>query len=74
MRAAPTHGWLIGNNVMRWLASLFILVLLILFIIVWTVTYTIRRDCQHPYHRDLKLAGYWLHIQAGSTKHDCPAI
>jgi hypothetical protein len=70
--ASPTHGWLIGNRIIRKLAWAFIIVVLV--VVLWTsmVTYAIRRDCQQPYTRDFRLFGYWLHVEAGSTKLNCP--
>jgi hypothetical protein len=68
----PTHGWLIGNRALRWLAGGFIFFTLITVMVVMTITYAIRRDCNNPYHRDLKIAGYWIHIQAGSNDLSCP--
>lgn len=70
--AQPTHGWLIGNRLLRWFAGLFLLFLFVWFVAIWTVTYAIRRDCQQPYDRDLKLFGYWISVKAGSTKDGCP--
>lgn len=69
----PSHRFLIMNNVTNWLAGIFLFLVLVMFIAVWTVTYTIRRDCQHPYHRELKLFSYWVNIQSGSTQKECPA-
>lgn len=70
--AAPTHGWIISSQLNKWLALILVVLLLIMFITAWTITYTIRRDCSNYYHRDMKVAGYWVHIQAGSTAKECP--
>lgn len=68
----PTHGWLIGNRIIRKLAWAFIIIVLFMSFWVAMVTYTIRRDCNDPYHRRLKMFGYWFVIDAGSTKTGCP--
>lgn len=69
---APTHGWLISNRILRFFAWCFLIIFAVVFIAVWTITYTIRRDCSRPYNRDIKVAGYWLHVDAGSTAAECP--
>jgi hypothetical protein len=56
---------------MRWLALAFVLSVLIIFIAMWTVRYSINRDCQNPYQRNIKVFGYWIRIGAGSTKTGC---
>ncbi len=43
----------------------------------WTVAiivvrHQIVRDCNDTYDRNLKLFGYWINIEAGSTKPNCP--
>lgn len=70
--ASPTYGWVLGSKITKWLSWLFIAVLFVAFVSVWTVTYTVRRNCSDVYTRNMKVAGYWLHIQAGSTKDGCP--
>lgn len=72
MRSSPTHGWVVGNRLLRWLATAFIIFSLIVFVLLFAITYTIRRDCTNPYRRDLKIVGYWVHIQAGSNSPSCP--
>lgn len=69
--ATPTHGWLIGNRIIRKLAWAFILLMLIVSFWVAMVTYSIRRDCSNPYHRRLYLFGYWIDTDMGSTKAEC---
>lgn len=69
---APTHGWLIGNQIIRKFAWAFIILVLLSSFWVGMVTYAIRRDCQQPYTRNIKLFGYWMHLEAGSTKLNCP--
>jgi len=68
----PTHGWLIGNRLIRKLAWAFIVLVLLVSFWVAMVTYSIRRDCYQPYDRSFKLFGYWVHLSAGSTKQECP--
>lgn len=70
--SAPTHGWVISSTINKWLALAFMLSLLFWGIAIWTITYTLRRDCSDVYDRDIKVAGYWLHVEAGSTAPDCP--
>jgi hypothetical protein len=70
--AAPTHGWVISSKINKWLALAFIISLLVVFVTIWTVAYSIRRDCTDVYKRDLKAGKYWLHIESGSTKLECP--
>lgn len=68
----PTHTWLAMNKLMRYLAWAFIVVFTISFIAIWTVTYSIRRDCVDYYDRNLNLGQYWVTVQIGSTKPGCP--
>jgi hypothetical protein len=70
--SAPTHSWVITSRINKWLAAIFLFCLLIVFITIWTLTYTIRRDCTDVYRRDFEVAGYWLHVDAGSTRPECP--
>lgn len=69
--SAPTHGWVIGSQVNKWLALLFIINLLFWFIAFWTITYSVRRDCTNPYHRQIKAFSYWAVINIGSGKAEC---
>jgi hypothetical protein len=70
--AQPTHGWLIGNRIIRKLAWAFIILVLLSSFWAGMVTYAIRRDCNQLYTRNLKVFGYWIHIEAGSNKFGCP--
>jgi hypothetical protein len=70
--AAPTFGWVLGSKITKWLSMLFVFTAFIVFLAVWTVTYTVRRDCSDVYTRNVGAFGYWLHVQAGSTKAGCP--
>lgn len=70
--SAPTHSWVIGSHINKWLALAFMIVFLLVFFFTMLITYTIRRDCNDVYVRDLAGAGYWLHIEIGSTKPGCP--
>lgn len=70
--SAPTHGWVISSRINKWLALIFMVLLLVTFIAVWTVRYGIERDCSDIYKRDLTAGGYWLHFEVGSTKSTCP--
>jgi len=70
--SAPTHGWVISSQINKWLAFILIVSLLLWGVTIWTIAYTIRRDCQDVYKRDIKVSNYWLHIEAGSTKLGCP--
>jgi hypothetical protein len=67
----PSHRWLVGQDIMRTFAWLFIISSLVTFITLWSIAYSIRRDCRSPYRRNMKLFGYWIHIDAGSTKDGC---
>lgn len=69
---APSHTWLAGNRVMRGLAYAFIFSVLLVGISVWTVRYSVERDCQNYYKRDILVFSSWVHIESGSTKKDCP--
>lgn len=70
--SAPTHSWVISSTINKWLALAFIVSILFWGIAIWTVTYTLRRECNDVYKRDIKTFGYWLHIEAGSTDMECP--
>lgn len=72
--AAPTIGWVISSKITRWLAWCFVLSLLVIFISLWTVRYSINRDCRDYYTRDINVFGYWITIQAGSSKTGCPNL
>ena len=69
---SPTHGWLITNKLLRLLAGAFIISSVIIFIFVWTIRYSIDRDCSNPYERDVQISHYWISIKAGSTQEGCP--
>jgi hypothetical protein len=71
MSSLPSHGMVISNKIMRVLAWAFLAVALCLFITFYTITYSIKRDCMNPYTRDIKVFGYWWHVEAGSTKDGC---
>jgi hypothetical protein len=56
--AQPTHGWLIGNRIIRKLAWAFIILVLLSSFWAGMVTYAIRRDCNQLYTRNLR--SLWL--------------
>lgn len=68
----PSHTWLFFNKLRDWLAVIFVMVLLIIFIACWTIRYSINRDCTEPYKRNSIVLGYWIHVSAGSTEINCP--
>lgn len=68
----PSHSWLFFNRARDYLAWLFVGLVLFSFIVIWTITYTIRRDCTDVYNRRLSLGNYWLQVNAGSNKEGCP--
>lgn len=70
--AAPTHGWVIGSQVNKWLALVFIVSLLFWFVVFNVISYSLRRDCEDVYKRRIGFAGYWINIYAGSDKDGCP--
>lgn len=70
--SAPTIGWVVSSQINKYLALIFMISLLIWGIAIWTVTYTLRRDCTDVYKRDVEAFGYWLRVEAGSTKKECP--
>jgi hypothetical protein len=70
--AALTHGWLIGNKVMRWFAWAFLFLVLVILIITATIRAVVEHDCANYYKRDIKVPGYWIHVDVGSTKSGCP--
>lgn len=69
--SSDTHTALLLNKITNYLAVAFVIVLLVVFVSVYTIRYSIRRDCNDPYRRDIKLFGYWLHVESGSTKDGC---
>jgi len=71
-RSSPTHGWLIGNRIIRAFAWGFIIIVFVAFIFLARVQYAVQRDCQDVYKKDVKIFGYWLHLEAGSNKTGCP--
>ncbi len=71
--SAPTVGWVFGSQLYKWLALALIVSLLFWGVIGWTIAYIVRRDCHNYYKRDLKLLSYWVHIEVGRDKLDCPA-
>jgi len=71
--SAPTHGWVISSQVTKWLSGLFIIFLVAFLIAAYTIKYTVDRDCTDYYKRDTGVAGYWVHIEIGSTDRGCPA-
>jgi hypothetical protein len=69
--SSDTHTALLLNRLTNYLAGAFVFLLLITILFVYGVTYSIQRDCNNPYGRNLKLFGWWITIHAGSTKQDC---
>lgn len=70
--SAPTYSWVFGSKLTKWLASIFILLLLASFIAVWTIRYSLARDCHDVYERKLSTPGHWIVIMAGSKEPGCP--
>ncbi len=70
--AAPTIPWVLTSQVYKWVTVIFFVVVFIVFVSIWTVTWGIRRDCEDVYKRNVETAGYWIHLTAGSTKPNCP--
>ncbi len=70
--SSPTFGWVAASHVYRVLALTFLFVLLIIFIAGWTIRYSLEKDCQDYYKRDISVLGYWIHVESGSNKNDCP--
>jgi hypothetical protein len=68
----PTHTWLMANRVIRWLAGIFLLLLLIGIIVISAITYAVRRDCQNPYEHTFSIGSYWFVLQVGSNNKGCP--
>ncbi len=60
------------SKLLTYAAWAFIILSFIYIMHLWTVTYTLRQDCNNVYSRDIKLFGYWQHIEIGSTKDGCP--
>lgn len=67
----PTHSGLAFNKLRDYLAYAFIFMSLVVFITLWTITYSIRRDCQRPYDRHFRILGYWAEVRIGSGKDEC---
>lgn len=70
--AAPTHGWVISSAINKWLAAIFVVCLIVILIIIFTIRGIIQHNCQDYYKRDLKVPNHWIHIEVGSTKKECP--
>jgi sterol desaturase/sphingolipid hydroxylase (fatty acid hydroxylase superfamily) len=73
--SAPTYSWVFLSQVNKWLALAFILLIIVVLIIVFIIRAVIAHDC-HDYHdyykRDIKVPGYWIHLDVGSTDKECP--
>jgi hypothetical protein len=54
------------------MAWAFLIVFIVAFIAAWTITYSIRRNCNDWYKRDLGIFSYWVHIEIGSNQKGCP--
>lgn len=70
--SAPTYGWVATSSLNRWLARIFVAVILISFIAAWSIKYSLDRDCTNLYKRELKVLGYWVDVRAGSNDKGCP--
>jgi hypothetical protein len=70
--SAPTHGWLLGNQVLRYCAYAFLFIMIVFLITVATIRGVVEHDCHNYYKRNIKLFNYWIYVEVGSTKAGCP--
>ena len=68
----PSHSWLFFNKLTNYFAVAFLLLAFVIFLVLWTISYTIRRDCYNPYDRSFEIGNYWIGVKAGSLKDGCP--
>ena len=70
--SAPTHGWVIGSQINKILATLFVLSLIVNLIIIFTIRGVVQHNCQDYYTRTLGVPNHWIRVEVGSTKDGCP--
>lgn len=67
-----SHRWLFFNRLRDYIAWISSALLIIVLIAAWTIKYTVDRNCNDPYTRDIKLFSYWINLNVGSTDPGCP--
>lgn len=71
--SAPTHSWVISSKINKYITVIFCLLVVFVLIIVFSIRAIIAHDCDDYYKRDLRTPGYWIHVEVGSTKPECPS-
>lgn len=72
--ALPKHSWLFFNRLRDYMAYAFIVLFIISFVAVYTIRYSLKKDCSDIYKRDVKIFSYWIHVESGSLKDGCPGL
>jgi len=70
---SPTHLWLMGNTVLRVFGWLFLTVLVICSIIVFSIISSLKRDCDPAYKESIGLFDYNFKLIVSSSKKGCPS-
>lgn len=69
--SAPTLGWVIMSTINKWVVLISLAVLIVIASGVYVVWSQVKNDCSKPYSADWKIASYWIHFEAGSTRDGC---
>lgn len=69
--SAPTHGWVIGSQINKWLALVFVIIIFMLIAETLWIASAIKRDCTEPYKIRKIIGGSWIVMYAGSHKDGC---
>ena len=70
--SAPTYSWVLTSQINKWLSLAFMVLAIMALIVFVTIKSVVDHNCQDYYKRTLRLGGYWLHVESGSTKDTCP--
>lgn len=68
----PSHRFLFFNKLRDWIAYISIAFLVFVILCAMVIRYSVKRDCENYYRRDLRIFGYWININVGSADEGCP--
>lgn len=69
--SAPTHGWIIGSRINKWVAGLFFILLIAIIAESLWVFSAVNRDCRQPYKIRNVFGSHWIVILTGSNRDGC---
>ncbi len=69
--AAPTHGWVIGSQVNKFIVRLFWIILIVVALAVGTVWAKLEDNCMNTYEWSGQVFGYVLEFKASNDPVEC---